>query len=316
MLLAIKPKNRNIEKDLKDFELTMKKITSIGEILFDVYPEGKKLGGAPFNFIYHIIKLTGKSNFVSRVGNDLDGNEILEILKNKNVSTEFIQIDQKHRTGIAKTTLNEKKIPTFIIEKDRAYDFIELTDSLEKLISEHTDCLYFGTLAQRNKQSRETIRHLSEKDVKCICDLNIRQDFYSPEIIETSLKAANVLKLNEDELELVNKLVLKTEYDSSKTARKLLEIFNIELLCVTKGSSGAVLYSGNKENFYKINNNKVVDTVGAGDAYASLLCIGYLKNWNIEKCNKLASEFANEIVKVEGALPDDDKVYDSFKKLF
>ena len=316
MLLAIKPKNRNIEKDLKDFELTMKKITSIGEILFDVYPGGKKLGGAPFNFIYHIIKLTGKSNFVSRVGNDLDGNEILEILKNKNVSTEFIQIDQKHRTGIAKTTLNEKKIPTFIIEKDRAYDFIELTDSLEKLISEHTDCLYFGTLAQRNKQSRETIRHLSEKDVKCICDLNIRQDFYSPEIIETSLKAANVLKLNEDELELVNKLVLKTEYDSSKTARKLLEIFNIELLCVTKGSSGAVLYSGNKENFYKINNNKVVDTVGAGDAYASLLCIGYLKHWNIEKCNKLASEFANEIVKVEGALPDDDKVYDSFKKLF
>ena len=315
MLLAIKPKNRNIEKYLRVFEHAMKKITSIGEILFDIYPDGKKLGGAAFNFVYHIIKLTGKANFVSRVGNDSDGNEILDILKNKNVSTEFIQIDQKHKTGIAETTLNEKKIPTFVIEKNRAYDFIELTNSLEKLISENTDCLYFGTLAQRNKQSRETIRYLSEKKVKCICDLNIRQNFYTPEIIEASLKVANVLKLNEDELELVNKLVLKTEYDSTKTARKLLEIFNIELLCVTKGSAGAVLYSGDKENFYKISNNKVVDTVGAGDAYASLLCIGYLKNWNIEKCNKLASEFANEIVKIEGALPDDDGVYESFKEI-
>ena len=300
---------------MRVFEQVMKKITSIGEILFDVYPKCKKLGGAPFNFIYHITKLTGKANFVSRVGSDSDGDEILEILKNKNVPTEFIQIDQKHKTGVAKTTLNEKKIPTFIIEKDRAYDFIEITDSLEKLISEHTDCLYFGTLAQRNKQSRETIRHLSEKDVKCICDLNIRQDFYSPEIIEASLKAANVLKLNEDELELVNKLVLKTDYDSTKTARKILEVFNIELLCVTKGSAGAVLYRSGEENFYKIKNEKVVDTVGAGDAYASLLCIGYLKNWNIAKINKLASEFANEVVKVEGALPNDDNIYDSFKKI-
>lgn len=291
----------------------MKKITSIGEILFDVYPEGKKIGGAPFNFAYHIAKLTDQSNFVSSVGNDSDGNEILEILKTKGIPTKYIQIDESHKTGVAKTTLNEKKVPTFVIEKDRAYDFIELTPSLEKLISDGINCLYFGTLAQRNEQSRSTIRHLSEKSVKCICDLNIRQDFYSPEIIETSLKVANVLKLNEDELELVNKLVLKTEFKLSETARKLIELFNIDLLCVTKGSAGAVLYKDGDENFYKINNKEVVDTVGAGDAYASLLCIGYLNNWGIEKINRLASGFANEIVKVEGALPNDDKVYERFK---
>jgi fructokinase len=293
----------------------MKKITSVGEILFDVYPEGKKLGGAPFNFIYHIIKLTGKANFVSRIGNDPDGDEILQILKDKNISTEFIQIDQKHKTGIAKTILNDKKIPTFIIEKDRAYDFIELTEPLEKLISQDTDCLYYGTLAQRDELSRETIQNLSGRKVKCICDLNIRQDFYSFDVIEKSLSAADVLKLNEDELKLVNKLVLKIEYNPVATARKLLDVFNIELLCVTKGSAGAVLYKGREESFYKISNEKVVDTVGAGDAYASLLCLGYLNNWHIDKINKLASEFANEIVKVEGALPEDDTVYESFKKI-
>jgi len=95
----------------------------------------------------------------------------------------------------------------------------------------------------------------------------------------------------------------------------MMRIFNIELLCVTKGSSGAILYKDGQENYYKIKNDKVVDTVGAGDAYASMLCIGYLMNWSIEKINKLASEFANEIIKVKGALPEDDTVYQSFKKI-
>ena len=294
----------------------MKKITSFGEILFDVYPDGKKLGGAPFNFIYHIIKLTGKANFVSRVGNDQNGDEILQILKDREISSEFIQIDQNHKTGVAKTTLNEKKIPDFIIEENVAYDFIELTDPLKKLISQSTDCFYFGTLAQRSEQSRNTVQKLAaDPNIKCICDLNIRQNYYTPETIEQSLSAADVLKLNEQELELVNKLIIKSEVNKTETVKKMMRIFNIELLCVTKGSSGAILYKDGQENYYKIKNDKVVDTVGAGDAYASMLCIGYLMNWSIEKINKLASEFANEIIKVKGALPEDDTVYQSFKKI-
>jgi len=294
----------------------MKKITSIGEILFDVYPDGKRLGGAPFNFIYHIIKLTGEANFVSRIGNDQNGDEILQIFKDRKISSEFIQIDQNHKTGIAKTTLNEKKIPEFIIEENVAYDFIELTDPIEKLISQSTDCFYFGTLAQRSEKSRNTVQKLAANpNVKCICDLNIRQDYFTPGIIEQSLSAADVLKLNEDEFELVNKLVIKSEINKTEAVEKMIRIFNIELLCVTKGSSGAVLYKDGQENYYKIQNDKVADTVGAGDAYASMLCIGYLKNWNIEKTNKLASEFSNEIVKVKGALPEDDAVYQPFKKI-
>lgn len=294
----------------------MKKITSFGEILFDIYPDGKKIGGAPFNFIYHIIKLTGKANFISRIGNDENGDEILQILKNREISSEFIQIDQNHKTGVAKTTLNEKKVPDFIIEENAAYDFIELTDPLKKLISQSTDCFYFGTLAQRNEQSRNTVQKLAaDPNVKCICDLNIRQNYYTPGTIEQSLSTADVLKLNEQELELVNKLVIKSEVNKTETVEKMIRLFNIELLCVTKGSSGAVLYKDGQENYYKIKNDKVVDTVGAGDAYAAMLCIGYLKNWSIEKINKLASEFANEIIKVKGALPEDDTMFQPFKKI-
>lgn len=292
----------------------MKYVTSIGEILFDIYPHGKKPGGAPFNFIYHIIKLTGKGNFVSRVGDDDLGDEIRDYLYRKQISTEFIQTDKEHKTGVSKTTLDKNKVPEFIIEENRAYDFIELTPDLEKLISEKTDCLYFGTLARRSGKSRDTIQSLFGRKIKYFCDLNIRQEFYSEKIIEKSLSSANVLKLNEDELKLVNKLILNSEFDKAGTAKKILEVFEIDLLCVTRGSEGATIYKGRDENTFNINSRNVVDTVGAGDAYASLLCLGYLKQWKIEKINKLASEFAGEIVKVEGALPHDDNIYETFKK--
>lgn len=293
----------------------MKKITSIGEILFDIYPGGRKLGGAPFNFIYHVIKITGRGNFVSRVGNDSQGNGILDFLKKENISAKYIQTDDKHKTGAAITNLGKNKIPDFVIEKDSAYDFIEKTSMLDNLIENETDCLYFGTLAQRNEKSRDTIQSLFKKSgEKYFCDLNIRQDFYSKDLIEKSLTAADVLKLNEEELKLVNKLLFGSGYELYNTAKRALEKFKIEMLCVTKGDGGAILFHNREENFYQIKNGNVVDTVGAGDAYAALLCIGFLSNWKIDKINRLASEFANEIIKIEGALPEDDKVYETFRK--
>ncbi len=293
----------------------MKKITSIGEILFDIYPGGRKLGGAPFNFIYHIIKLTGKGNFVSRVGNDDSGIEMLNYLTGKNIPTAYIQTDEQHKTGTAKTNLNKDKIPDFVIEKNSAYDFIEKTSELDDLFENKTDCLYFGTLAQRNEKSRSTIQSLFNKSgKKYFCDLNIRQDFYSKDLIEKSLAAADVLKLNEEELKLINKLLPGGSYDLHNTAKRLLENFKIELLCVTKGSGGTILFRDKEENFFQIKNENVVDTVGAGDAYASVLCLGFLNSWKMDRINRLASEFANEIVKIEGALPDDDKIYETFRK--
>jgi fructokinase len=292
----------------------MPSIASIGEILFDVYENEKKIGGAPFNFIYHVIKLSGNGNFISRVGNDENGREILDFLKNKRISTEFIQIDNNHPTGKATANLNENKVPNWIIEENCAYDFIKLQNSIDNLIAS-SDCLYFGTLAQRNNVSRKTIQSLFSKDVKFFCDLNIRQKFYTKEIIELSLKTSDVLKINEDELILLSNIFFADEYDLERSASKLEKLFNIDMLCVTKGENGSYLFQADKMSYCKASVEKPVDTVGAGDAYAAILCVGYLNKLSLDELNKMANDFAGEIVKVRGALPEDDGVYNKFKSV-
>jgi fructokinase len=305
----------------------MNNITAIGEILYDIYSNEEKLGGAPFNFIYHINKLTGQGNFISRIGNDKRGNDLVLFLRSQNISADYIQFDNIHPTGIATPTLNEDKIPRWNLKTNCAYDFIESKSNIVDLINKNTDCLYFGTLAQRSAKSKVTIQSLLNKNVTCFCDLNIRQNFYSKEIIEKSLGAADILKLNDEEFKLVDGFppdenfnfksdILNLE-EQEKAAFKLMQKFNIKLLCITLGENGAVLYKNNSSNYYKgsANRKEIIDTVGAGDAYSAILCIGYLRKWDIKKINKTASNFAYEIVKIKGALPKDDSIYKKFREL-
>ena len=162
----------------------MKKITAFGEILFDVYPDTRTLGGAPFNFIYHIKKLTGQGNFISAVGDDELGIEIINFLKSNTISPDYVTVDKNHPTGVANANLDENKIPHWEIKLNCAYDFIEISDKIMNLIKEETDCLYFGTLAQRNDISRNTLNSLFGKKLKYFCDLNLRQNFYNTDIIK------------------------------------------------------------------------------------------------------------------------------------
>jgi fructokinase len=291
----------------------MKNITSFGEILFDVYPGKKKLGGAPFNFIYHIKKLTGSGNFVSRVGDDDLGKNILSLARSWGLES-YIQIDIEHPTGTANANLDKNKIPHWQIELNRAYDFIENNSEIESLVEKESGCLYFGTLAQRNEKSRKTIRELFGKKIKYFCDLNIRQNFYSKEIIETSLTAADAVKLNMEELDLVNSLLIKGKAGLEETANQIMKIYKIDLLCITQGSGGAILFKGKETDHCKIEVDKIVDTVGAGDAFAAVLCLGFLEGWKISKLNKLASRFAAKVVGFSGALPEDDSIYNEVKK--
>jgi len=292
----------------------VKKITSVGEILFDVYEENRTMGGAPFNFIYHILKLTGQGNFISRIGNDELGGEIRQFFSKKNISDKYLQIDETHKTGVARAKLDERKVPTFTIEEERAYDFIETTNNLINLVKNDTDCLYFGSLAQRNEVSKGTIRKLFNLASIKFCDLNLRQNFYSKDVIEQSLYAANIVKLNSDELQIVNKFFNKNNFSQIDSIESLINRFSINLVCVTDGENGATIVNNNYESdTCKIKNEIVVDTVGAGDAYATILCIGYMNKLDFRKINKLANEFAGEIVKVEGALPENDQVYDKFR---
>ena len=191
----------------------MNKIAAIGEILFDVYPDTKKMGGAPLNFVYHVHKFTGTGDIISRIGNDEHGAEILRFIDRSNIPSRYIQLDLHHHTGIATVELNEKNEPTFKLESNRAYDFIEVNNDLHKMIEEKTDCLYFGTLAQRSEVTRNTIHALLDKNIKYFCDLNIRQNFFNDDIIRKSLSAADVLKVNIDELKLLNDLIIKEKFN-------------------------------------------------------------------------------------------------------
>jgi len=292
----------------------MPAVTAIGEILFDVYPTSKALGGAPINFLFHTIKLTGQGTIVSRVGHDVLGEKVRTFLSGNGIPTNYIQDDHKNPTGITAVTLDEQKIPTFNIDTDRAYDFIENSPELQTLIENETDFLYFGSLAQRSDVSRSTIQSLFGKNIKYFCDLNIRQNYYSEDIIIRSLKSADVLKVNNNELELLNKLLIEGEFDMMQTSFELMNKYSIELIAITKGADGATLIKDEKTDHYKLEAIEVVDTLGAGDAFASILCVGYLYNWALPLINKAANEFAGEICKIKGALPDDNSLYENLKK--
>jgi len=289
-------------------------ITSIGEILFDIYPDHKKLGGAPLNFIYHIKKLTDNGNIISRVGKDVLGNKVIGELKHAEISTDFIQQDNLHSTGKANVTLDESGVPEFKIDSDSASDFIELNEENENLVNSDTDCLYYGTLAQRNEVSKNTIQSLFNRGIKYFTDLNLRQNFYDEDILIASLKAADFLKVNYDEMHVLNDMILQSEYNTEKVAYELMEKFAINMITVTRGKDGSSIFENGKRFDYSNVDVKVVDTTGAGDAFSAILCIGYLQGQENTFINKLANEFASEICKFEGALPKNDRIYEEFRE--
>lgn len=289
-------------------------ITSIGEILFDIYPNHKRLGGAPLNFIYHIKKLTDNGNIISRVGKDVLGNKAINELKHAGLSTEFIQQDHSHPTGMALVSLDSKGVPTFKIEPDCAYDFIETNDEIENLINTETDCLYFGTLAQRSAVTRNTIQTFLKNGLKYFADINLRQDFYNEEILEATLKTADFIKLNYDEMHVLNDLFVHVEYSTEQVALELMEKYELNMIAVTRGGNGSSIFENGKRYDYSSTDTKVVDTTGAGDAFAAILCFGYLSGLEIPYINKLANDFAYDICQIEGALPKNDRIYESYRE--
>ena len=290
-------------------------ITSIGEILFDIYPNHKRLGGAPLNFIYHVKKLTDNGNIISRVGKDVLGNKAVNDLKHSGLSFDFIQHDNLHPTGMAIVHLDDSGIPNFKIDVDSAYDFIEMNDENENLIIADTDCLYFGTLAQRSELSRKTIQSFFNRGLKYFADLNLRQNFYNEEVLISSLKAADFIKVNYEEMHILNDVLLQNEYNTEKVAYELMEKFEISMITVTRGKDGSSIFENGKRYDHSNVDVKVVDTTGAGDAFAAVLCVGYLHGLEIPYINKLANDFASEICQFEGALPKYDRIYESFREL-
>ena len=290
------------------------KIVSIGEILFDCFPDKEVIGGAPFNFFYHIKKLTDDAEFVSRVGNDERGELLINFLNEKNISSKYVQRDDEHPTGIVNVKIDEKGNPDFDIVSACAYDFIEINNEINKLVQSETSLLYFGTLAQRNAVSRRTIQSLLGKNIKYFCDINLRSPYFTREILSESLNNLNVLKLNEHELKVLSELFLSGYSNLHASARAIHERFELEILSVTLGERGSLLLDEFNFNENKYSPSGIVDTVGAGDAYAAILCRGYLNKLPIEKINFLANKFAAFICGIKGAIPLNDEIYKEFKE--
>lgn len=291
-------------------------ITSIGEILFDIYPNHKRIGGAPLNFIYHIKKLTDNGNIISRVGKDVLGNKAINELKHAGIPTDFVQFDNQHPTGMAKVILDNESMPDFIIDGDTAFDFIESTDDIENLINTDTDCLYFGTLAQRSDVSRNTIQSFFNRGLKYFADINLRQSFYDEDIMQKTLHASDFIKVNYEEMHVLNDMFIQTEYSTEKVAFELMEKFELKMIAVTRGKDGASIFENGKRNDYSNVYSKVVDTTGAGDAFSAILCLGYLLGFEIPYINKLANDFASDICQFEGALPKNDRIYEGYREQF
>ena len=287
-------------------------ILAIGEILYDVFPDYRRIGGAPFNVAFHLKNLGKPVGFISRIGRDTDGDEIIKRLKQYEFSVEYIQLDERHCTGKVMVDLDRKGIPSFNILPDVAYDYIEFNPAIESLLDENTRLIYFGTLAQRSEYGFKTIqRILSQRDssTKCLYDVNLRPGCFTGPVVTASLNQSDVVKLNDEELQVLKRMFAFEKSDSA-FIKHLMAKYVIEMLSLTKGKNGSELFAADQH--YRIEPNPldhVVDTVGAGDAYTAILSIGYLSNWPPNRILKQATEFANSICKIKGAIPDEPNFY-------
>lgn len=276
-------------------------IIGLGEVLWDMLPEGKQLGGAPANVAFHASQLGGDAFVLSAVGNDVLGLEIIDTLERKDIH--YLLSQTKQPTGTVDVILKQG-IPEYTIVENVAWDNIQFTDEV-KVLSQQAAAVCFGSLAQRSPQSRETIqRVLEELPVNAVklFDINIRQHFYTKEIISNSLHACNILKINDEELDLLTDL-LKLPSNEMAKLDFLLGKYKIQLIALTKGEKGSLLYNGNELSQLDIQQVHVADTIGAGDSFSATLIMGLIKGESIRMIHKQANSISAFVCMQHGATP-------------
>lgn len=280
------------------------KIAGIGEILWDLLPGGKQLGGAPANFAYHAQSLGASSYPISAVGDDSLGKEIVDQLNDINLETKYIEVSYIHPTGTVEVKLDESGKPEFTIHKDVAWDYISFQPQINDLAG-NLDALCFGSLAQRSEISRESIRKMIEatpEDCLRIYDINLRQNYYNAELITDSLKQANCFKLNEDEFPIVTNMFSLTGSEE-EILDELLSRFELKIIALTKGGEGSVLHTSDESSYLNSTKVNVVDTVGAGDAFTAALGMGLLKDLPLKTIHEQATKLSAYVCTQNGATP-------------
>ena len=282
-----------------------KYIVGMGEALWDCLPDGRKIGGAPANFAYHVKQFGFKSLAISAIGKDELGAEIVEKFNQRNLEHILETVD--YPTGTVQVTLDQKGIPCYEICEDVAWDNIPYTDRLDE-IAHNCQVVCFGSLAQRNPVSRETINRFIDsmplaEDTLKVFDINLRQHFYTEETIVNSLNKCNVLKINDEELVIVSRMFGYPELSQSDACRRILETYGLKMLILTCGTDGSYVFTSDETSFQPTPKVQVADTVGAGDSFTGSFIASILKGKTISEAHKRAVEVSAYVCTQNGAMP-------------
>jgi fructokinase len=287
-----------------------KLIVGLGELLWDILPSGKQLGGAPANFTLMSARLGNHGVIASRLGRDLMGAEAREYLSPLPVDLSYLQVDEEHPTGSVSVTLQDGQ-PEYVIHQPVAWDFLACTPEWLEL-AQRANAVCFSSLAQRHDVSRETIHSfLAATQEGCVrvFDVNLRKPFYDAQVVSDSLQRATLLKLNELEMPIVMTLLGLAESTGSdetsllQSARRLLERYPLRLVCVTMGAQGSLLVTPDAHHRHHGISTQVADTVGAGDAFTAALVCFYLQAAPLAVLNEAGNRWGSWMASQRGAMP-------------
>ena len=282
-------------------------VVGMGEALWDVLPDGKKIGGAPANFAFHAGQAGMDSRVVSAVGNDALGEEALATLEGKGLNIEAVaRVD--FPTGVVNVSLGEQGIPQYDICEGVAWDNIPFTPALANLASQ-AQAVCWGSLAQRNEVSRKTIFSFldampSDEERLKVFDINLRQQFYTLEIIEASCRRANVLKINDEELVLVSEMLRLGAGSPEVLCRSLMERYGLRILVLTCGANGSYVFTPVETSYRVTPKVQVADTVGAGDSFTATLVGELLRKTPVGVAHEHAVEVAAYVCTQQGAMAE------------
>jgi len=284
----------------------------IGEILFDIFPSYRRLGGAAFNVAFHLKHLGLPVRFISRVGNDPEGDEIRRFVAGKGFRLDDMQIDFGHPTGKVQVALDDKGVPQFDIIADVAYDYLEPDPVVASAQSDSVEMVYFGTLIQRSEVGYRAVQQLLKgraPGAQCFYDVNLRPKCFNRQIVQASLQQADHVKLSEQELAVLQEL-FGWVGTPTEVVHQMMEINELNTVSLTKGEAGSEQFTaGGHFMAPPTPSVNIVDTVGAGDGYAAVVIAGLLQGWSPERILQVAGKFAARICGIEGAIPTDASFY-------
>lgn len=278
-------------------------IVGLGEALWDVLPDGKKLGGAPANFAYHAAQFGLDTIAISALGEDKLAEETIDALKEHNLN--YLMPRVPYPTGTVQVTLTVDGIPTYDIKENVAWDNIPLTDEMLE-IAKNARAVCFGSLAQRNVVSRENIHKFLDAtpdDCVKIFDINLRQQFYTKEVIKESLKRCNILKINDEELVLIGRMFGYPGLDIENKCWLILGKYNLDMLVLTCGTNGSYVFTPGQMSFQETPKVEVADTVGAGDSFTGSFVGSILNGKPVPEAHKTAVQVSAFVCTQNGAMP-------------